>query len=1059
MIRASSFNRALRLTSAAIALGFAALAVPTPSFAQATTETARKSFNVPADNAETALKRFSEQSGQEVLFPTDVVRGVRTNAVRGQLSPREALEQMVADTGLTVVQDSRTGAFTVRRASNAAPAAANATPRNDGTLELETFEVSSSRIGGPVNQTIFDTTENGAYNYDVISRVDIERMGVNSFEELLRFVPQTSDYGSTALQGAVGFPQLAGGMTYQNSEVKLRGFSSLQTSILINGRRLQRGNLTAGPDLNRIPISAIERIEILPSSASAVYGGGAIGGVINVILRKDYAGRDLTVYAGTATEGGATEYRFSYFEGRSFNEGRTRLTYTLSYQTRDETRLDDRDFLDRALDRYGPESSLLFSGRPVFEQFIIPAFAAAPGTIVINSPTGSLGIPGDPTARYAAIPAGLTAAQAAALTPEDFNATANEANLSSRYGRSIIYRPEDRYSLNAQVEHDIFGERLQFYGEFGLSYFRSQYSFPQGTTTVNLSATDSLNPFRTNAATGFTGRPVTIYVDASDLPPSELFQERQGARTVLGVKGKIGERWDWSLDGTGEYGRSHSDGINPTQNLLNFINSTSTFNLTQAQRRAIYNPLADHSQFPATSAMEDFWYYNRQFSYYNYLAQANFRVVGDVFDLPAGPLRISPGAEYIWFQARTGQVVHTAPGYLAAVGGSQGVASITRGSRRTESVFVEAAVPVISEQWRPIPLESVDLNFAARWEGTDDSTDKTSPTAGIRVGITPDVAVRVNYSEGFFPPDQSHYEGSTVTENQTTPADDPFRGGERVPARTQISGGNPNLKPETSEAWNFGVILTPRFVPGLTLSVDYWKIEKENAIVPINGPFMVVENPTAYPADRIQRAPASAEDIAKGWLGPVTVIDWRPINVGFTATDGADIRARYEFNAGAAGRFTLMTTATWTNSFRDQILVTSPIVERVGSSSNPLKWRGNASLFWERDAWTAGLTARYIDDYVADSTTRSPAFPTATGFDGDQIGSATTFDVQLSYRIPASTGVDRGLRNFLNGTKWTIGAHNVLNKEPEFRTDRFGFYSRYEDPRMRYVYLEVKKSL
>ena len=76
MIRASSFNRALRLTSAAIALGFAALAVPTPSFAQATTETARKSFNVPADNAEAALKRFSEQSGQEVLFPTDVVRGV-----------------------------------------------------------------------------------------------------------------------------------------------------------------------------------------------------------------------------------------------------------------------------------------------------------------------------------------------------------------------------------------------------------------------------------------------------------------------------------------------------------------------------------------------------------------------------------------------------------------------------------------------------------------------------------------------------------------------------------------------------------------------------------------------------------------------------------------------------------------------------------------------------------------------------------------------------------------------------------------------------------------------
>jgi iron complex outermembrane recepter protein len=135
MIRASSFNRALRLTSAAIALGFAALAVPSPSYAQATVAAARKTFNVPADNAETSLKRFSEQSGQEVLFPTDVVRGVRTNAVRGELSPRDALEQMVADTGLTVVQDARTGAFTVRR--GVTPATAQPARRSeDGAVEL-----------------------------------------------------------------------------------------------------------------------------------------------------------------------------------------------------------------------------------------------------------------------------------------------------------------------------------------------------------------------------------------------------------------------------------------------------------------------------------------------------------------------------------------------------------------------------------------------------------------------------------------------------------------------------------------------------------------------------------------------------------------------------------------------------------------------------------------------------------------------------------------------------------------------------------------------------------
>jgi outer membrane receptor protein involved in Fe transport len=930
---------------------------------------------------------------------------------------------------------------------------------SDSTVKLEKFEVAASKINGPVNQTIFNTDENGVFNYDIISRTDIERMGVTSMEEFFRLVPQTSDYGSTALQGQVGNPQIAGGATFQNSEVKLRGFSSLQTSILVNGRRLQRGNLTAGPDLSRIPISAIERIEILPSSASAVYGGGAIGGVINVILRKDYAGRDLTTYVGTSTDGGATEYRFTYFEGRSFNRNRTRLSLTLNYQHREPLYLDDRDYLDRALARYPASSALLVSGRPIFEQYIIPAFAANPGTIVINATTGGLGIPASENARFAALPAGLNAAQASALTPASFNTSANRANLGSRYGRSILYRPEDRSSLNAQIEHEIFADKLSLYAELGGSYFRSSYSFPQITPAINLTATDPLNPFRTGVTPGFVGRAVTIYVDPLDLPDPSLFQERQGARLVLGLKGKIGERWEWSLDGTGEYGRSHSDGINPTQNLVNFINSTATLGLNQTQRRALYNPLADHTAFPAGSAMAPFYGYNRQFSYYNYLSQVNARVVGDVFDLPAGPVRISPGAEFIWFQARTNQIVNTATEYLTNFGGTQGVTSVTRNSRRTESAFLEASIPLFGEKWRPLPLHSAELNLAARWEGTDDSTDKSSPTAGLRVALTRDLAVRFSYAEGFFPPDQSNYEGSRENTAAVTPFTDPFRGNLTYNyPRTEISGGNPDLRPETSKAFNYGVVFTPRFVRGLTLSVDYWKIEKVDAIRVIPGPSEVVANPNSYPG-RIQRAAPTAADIAAGWLGAPTVIDWRPVNVGFTATDGADLRARYLIDAAARGKFTFTTTATWTNSFRDQIREGTPVVERVGSSGNPLRWRGYASIFWERDAWTAGVTARYTASYVADSTTPSVVFPTATGFDGDRLPSSTTWDLQIMRSFPAVSRADRAWKNWLGGTQWTLGIQNVLNKEPAYRTDRFGFYSRYEDPRQRYVSLQIKKSL
>jgi len=1027
----------------------------------------RKPYDLPADDATASLKRFSEQSGRELVYPVDQVRGITTRPVKGDLTALEAINRMLAGTDLYVLQDEKSGAFAINRASdpNAARAAQGSgrpqktSPGSGGALELERVEVSSSKINGPVNQTIFATEETGVFNYDVISRVDIERMGVTNMEELMRFIPQTSDYGSVSLQGQVGNPQSPGGATFQNSEVKLRGFASTQTSILINGRRLQRGNITAGADLSRIPIGAIERIEILPSSASAVYGGGAIGGVINVILRKDYSGRDITATFGTSTDGGGTKYGLSYFDGRSFNEGRTRLSMTLSYEKTEPLYLDDRDFLQRAMERYPQSSSLTVSGRPIYEQYIIPAFAAAPGTILINAVSGGLGIPGNPNARFAGIPSGLTAAQASALTPSSFDATADRANLSPRYGRSVLYRPEERYSLNGALEHEFIPDRLSFYSEFGGSYFRSQYSFPQITTTVNLTATDPLNPFRTGVTPGFVGKPVTIYLDAKDLPDSTIFQERQGARTVLGFKGRIGDNWEWSLDGTGEYGRSHSDGMNPTQNLVTFITSTATVGLTQAQRRAIYNPLADHTANPATSAMESFYGYNRQFSYYNYLSQANLRVVGDIFDLPAGPIRISPGAEFIWFQARSGQVVTTAPGYLSALGGVQGVPSVTRNSRRTESAFLESSIPLISGKWRPIPLHAVDLNLAARWEGTDDSTDKTSPTAGIRIALTKDVAVRLSYSEGFFPPEQSNYEAPRFNPAATTPFNDPARGNLSYNyPRGDISGGNPDLKPETSKAWNYGLILTPRFLPGLTFTADYWTIEKEDAIRVINGPFVVVADPESYPG-RLERSPASPADIANGWLGPVTLINWTPVNVGFTKTEGTDFRVRYLHDAGSAGQFTFLTTASWTNSFRDQILPINPIVERVSSSGNPLRWRGNASLFWERKELTAGLTARYVDDYSADSTVPSPAFPTATGFDGERIPSATLFDLQISYKFAYRQSSGRGVQDWVGGTQWTLGIENVLNKEPEFRTDRFGFYSRYENPRQRYVYLQIKKSL
>jgi len=1023
-------------------------------------EALKKSFALRADDAATALRQLSAQSGVEIVFSAEAVRGVQTNAVKGDYTPLEVVNQLLAGTELRAVQQAGTGAIVVSRATPPTdPAMRRGSGRAaDGSVILEGVEISASAVGGLNNQTIFRTDEGGALAYDVITRQEIERMGVTSIEELFRLVPQTSDYGSVALQGSANNPAFAGGATYQNSEVKLRGFSSLQTTILINGRRLQRGNLSAGPDLNRIPTASIDRIEILPSSASAIYGGGAIGGAINIILRKDYTGRDLTLSLGTSTDGGAERYQFTYFEGRSMNEGRTQFSYTLDYQRSEPLYNADRDYLQRALQRYPQNTTATVGGRSAFEQYILQAYAGMPGTIMVNSATGTLPIPGQTGVRYAAIPAGQ---DGTGLTPSSFVSGAGRANLGERYQRSMIYRPEDRYSLNAQLEHEVWADKLSLYAEAGVSYFRSEYSFPMFLAALSLSATDPLNPFRTGVTPGLVGVPVVVYYDPVDLPDPDLFQERQGARVLLGAKGKLNENWEWSLDGTGEYGRSHSTGTNTNQNLTNFVASTATGTLTQAQRRALYNPLADHNAFPRYDVMAQYLNYNRQFTYYNSLAQVNLRVVGKLFELPAGPVQISPGAEVIWNQFKTRATVGVSEAIRLAIPTGIIGPSNTRAqqARRTESAFFESVIPLVGPSWRPVPIESAELNLGARWEGTDDSTKATSPVAALRVAATKDIAFRVSYAEGFFPPDQSQYEGPRVNPAGITPFTDPGRGNLSYNyIKEEISGGNPDLKPETSKAWNYGIVLTPRVLPGLTLTLDFWEIEKENAILTVNGPSQLLASPESYPG-RIKRAPASPTDIANGWLGMVTSVDYRPVNVGFTQTEGADIKARYTHKLDRLGTLTWLNSATWTNSFRDQILPVNPIVERVNSSANPLRWRGTSSLYWESGRWTTGLTATYINSYTANTTTPSSAFPTGNGLDGDRIASATLWDLQVGYQVPPTRGFDRGWKNWINDTKWTLSVRNVLNKEPAFRTDTYSFYSRYEDPRQRYITLQVKKSL
>lgn len=1065
-------------------------------------EPAKKNYDLSAGDAATRLKQFSETSGRETLFAAETVRGVRTAPIKGEFTPREALERMLDGTGLMVVQDEKTGALGVKKDPdpNAPRAAQTESDRpasqskiEGGKLVLDKFEV-TGRIDGLNNQGILPTTERQPIYHETITRAEIERMGVSSFEELFRYIPQTTS-GENGFQAAVTNANVGGGTVANISRVGLRGFAQNQTLILINGRVQPRSATftTSGPDLSRIPIAAIDRVEILPLSGTALYGGGAVGGAINIILRRDFSAKELTTYVGTSTDGGATEYRVSYLDGRSFElfGRKTNLTLLLDYRHREPLYQRDRNYLQRVLDKYGPNTAVRnAAGVSAFELFTIPAFAGSRATILVNSaPTAAvndLGIPGASGLRWVQIPAGTTEAQSNALTPASFTAAAGQFTPGGRFADQTIYNPENNYSLNLEFEHALT-PKLSLYAEVGYIYMRANYSFPQGGVSLNLTATDPLNPFRTGVTPGFVGRPIRVFFDPADIADPSVFEERETIRGVLGVKGKLFEKWEWSLDGSYDYNHTYT-ASNNTVSLLPSLLSLAGFGAgtdtvtgqpwvaaPPATRRAVYPVLADHGQFPVPASDTDKYWYSYRYSgsvTTNYIGIG--RVTGPVYELPAGTLTTSVLGNYTVFDRVGGQnFANSDDVYMLLTGFPyRNTPSANPNYRGTLSGAMEAVVPVFNDKWRPrfIPLQSLDLNFSARREQA--KSDFLSPSNGAyaantkygkslvaaaKVQVIPDLAVRYSYSDGVYVPDWNDFGDPRRTFLNFQSAPDPKRGNISQPIGTYnvLNGGNPDLESELSTSRNLGLIFTPRFVKGLSLTVDYWTIVKKNGIALISAPTLVLQSDDF--THRITRDPLTPADAALGYTaGLITFIDQTRMNVARIETDGVDVQVNYDFDAGTLGRFHATANSTFTNKFSTQNVPGAVFINTAGVSG-PRRWRGRAALTWSKERWETTISGRYSGHYSVITTAPTAATPTGFPLDGGRLPAFMRYDLQVSYAIPATA--DKGWRSWLSGTKWTLGCQNILNDEPAMVSDGTGFYDRQDDPRQRFVYVSIKKSL
>lgn len=318
------FNRILGVSAAAMA----ASSLMHGAYAQEAT----RSYDIPGGDLATALRQFAEQSDTNVLFDPDLVRAERTEGLKGDYSQVNALSVLLKGTRLV----SRLQNGTVIVALDSARSA----PGPEGRGPSSPFEGQADRVivtGTSLRGIAQDSSPVLVYN-----RADIEASGAATTEQFMRLLPQNFGGGSSELAPS-GLPGDSNS-TFNNtfgSGANLRGLGSGATLTLLNGRRLAPSSRIGDfVDLSMIPVSALERVDIMTDGASSIYGGDAVAGVVNFVLRDDFKGAETSVRYGSVTSGDMSEVRVNQTLGGSWDSGNLMATY--EYAFRDNLVLSDR---------------------------------------------------------------------------------------------------------------------------------------------------------------------------------------------------------------------------------------------------------------------------------------------------------------------------------------------------------------------------------------------------------------------------------------------------------------------------------------------------------------------------------------------------------------------------------------------------------------------------------------------------------------------------------------------------------------------------------------------
>lgn len=858
-------------------------------------------------------------------------------------------------------------------------------------------------------------------------------------------------------------PQLAGSTKPGNSRLNisngsaginalnLRNLGEGRVLVLVDGRRSVGSTIFGWVDINTIPQALVDRVEVVTGGASSAYGSDAVTGVVNFVLNKKMEGLRITGDIGLTDKGDGFNYSGSVAGGMSFADGRGHAIFNAEIAHQDgiyEIDPNDRPWNHRGYLSFANPAYVAGNGLPQFITFQRDAGQTnqAPGGFI----TGSVGTTNN-TLRgryfgvngqvipfnYGSFNSPVLGGSAAVTRTVGGDWRVNDS------GRRIGLNPkDDRWGAFGRLSYEV-ADGVEIFAEG--SYNRQEVFFnagpnlgsatldTRGCTATPVPITCNAFALQTLGAAALTGVDnFSITTTAADLPFRGINNKREVQRYVIGAEGEFdafgkAARWDVY----GQYGRS--DLREQLRNIMHVARMAAATNAAFAPAgnaggyavgsiQCLINvdavttnndpncvPLNRLGLGVANPAAIDYVLgdpYRKQVLE-QYVTGANLSLTP--FATWAGDVSIAIGGEY-----REEKIRGTVPEEFQPVINPNGTTSNRwsvgnylpfKGSYNVKEAYLETVVPL-----------GLGLEFNGAVRATDYSNSGYVTTWKLGATWAPieDIRFRVTRSRDIRAPNLNELfqAGTANSDSVRNPAFTPdLANGPQFFPYSGLTTGNPDLQPEKADSWNIGAVVTPRFLPGFTASVDYFRIDLEGAIDSLTAQETInrcFEGRQEY-CDAITDDPIRSTPTI-----PYKLIRTQPFNFVSKLVRGIDFDAAYRLPVGGESAITLKGTATrYIDNISDTgIAGVTPIntVGAVGTQASTPKWIFRTSVNFETPTFSGTVVGRGVSSgkYLANAIECTTGCPTSTSqfptYDNNHVKGTFYVDLNLTQKVSVKSG-------------------------------------------------------